>query len=191
MGYKRSMRIIAGTAKGRALKAPKGLATRPTSDRTRETVFNVLGQWCDGEEVLDLYAGLGSLGLEALSRGAKHATFIESSPHAMAVLADNVRTLGMAGASTTFLLSAARASSRFLKEGRAFTLVFSDPPYAMEAGNTVLEALSQGLLAPGGRAVIEHGRREQLAESVGDVVRTDERRFGDTLVSFYSRATES
>lgn len=182
------MRIISGTAKGRGLKAPAGLATRPTSDRARETIFNVLGQWCDDEDVLDLYAGLGSLGLEALSRGARHATFVESSKHAMAALEGNVRHLKMAGQSSSMLLSVERACSRFLKEGRSFSLVFSDPPYELKAGKQVLEALSRGVLSPGGRAIIEHDRREVLPEAVDGVVRTDERRFGDTLVSFYSRA---
>ena len=181
------MRIIAGTAKGRTLKAPKGLDTRPTSDRAKETIFNVLGQWCEGDDVLDLYAGLGGLGLEALSRGASHATFVESSRHAMPVLADNVRTLGFADRATTLLRPADRALKQFLGEGRAFSLVFSDPPYALRAGTAVLEALAAGVLAPGGRAVIEHDRRESIPEQVGDVVRSDERRFGDTVVSFYER----
>lgn len=183
------MRIIAGTAKGRRLTARAGLATRPTSDRARETIFNVLGQWCDGEEVLDLYAGLGSLGLEALSRGARRATFVESSRLAMAALEDNVRALAMSAQASCLLMTAERACSRFLKEGRQFTLVFSDPPYAAKTGAQVLEALAKGILAPGGRAVIEHDRREVLPKAVEGVVFTSERRFGDTLVSFYEQAS--
>lgn len=182
------MRIIAGTARGRSLKAPSGHDTRPTSDRVRETIFNVLGQWCDGERVLDLYAGLGGLGLEALSRGAEHATFVESSRHAMPVLADNVRTLGFADRATTLLMPAERALSRLEKEGRSFSLVFSDPPYALHAGTQVLEALTEALLPAGGRAVIEHDRRELLPEQAGGLTRVDERRFGDTVVSFYERS---
>lgn len=186
------MRIIAGSAKGRALKAPKNADVRPTADRVKETIFNVLGQWLEGETVLDLYAGIGGLGLEALSRGAASATFVEQNRGTMQVLADNVRTLGFAPVATTLLKPADRAIRQLGGAGGSFSLVFSDPPYAAKAGVPVLEALDEtGLVAPRGRVVIEHDRREELPERVGSLERVDERRFGDTLVSFYVRRTHA
>lgn len=182
------MRIIAGSAKGRQLKPPRGVETRPTADRVKETVFNVLGQWLEGETVLDLYAGVGGLGLEALSRGAVEATFVERDRHVMQALAENARSLGFGEATTTLLEPVDKAVRQLAKQGARFSLVFSDPPYADRAGAAVLEALeSGGLVTPGGRAVLEHDRRETLPERVGAFARVDERRFGDTLVSFYAR----
>lgn len=183
------MRIIAGSRKGRSLKLPRG-EVRPTADRVKETIFNVLGQWLPGERVLDLYAGAGSLGLEALSRGAVEATFVESSRAVMPTLAENVRALEFAKASTTVLEPVERALPKLARRERRYTLVFADPPYAARAGAPVLQALdSLGLVEPGGRVVIEHDRRETLPEDVGELSRVDERRFGDTQVTFFERRT--
>lgn len=183
------MRVIAGTARGRPLKLPRRARLRPTADRVKETVFNVLGQWFDGERVLDLYAGVGSLGIEALSRGAGHATFVERDPDAMAALSDNLRTLGFAAATTTLLKPADRAIRWLGGQGDTFAVVFSDPPYAAEAGESTLRALADaGLVAANGRVIIEHDKRELLPERVGPLERVDERRFGDTTVSFYRLA---
>ena len=180
------MRIIAGTAKGRTLKMPRKDSVRPTADRVKETIFNVLGQWLDGDRVLDLYAGAGSLGLEALSRGAVHATFVERDPDVMATLAENVRTLGFSLASTTLLKPMDRAVRTLGSQAHTFTLVLADPPYAARAGESVLRELdASGVMPPGSRLVLEHDRREVLPPQVGALDRTDERRFGDTLVSFY------
>jgi len=180
------LRIIAGTAKGRTLKMPRKDSVRPTADRVKETIFNILGQWMDGERVLDLYAGGGGLGLEALSRGASHATFVERDPEVMETLAENIRTLGFAAASTTLLKTADRALKTLGTRGDAFTLVLADPPYAAVAGESLLKDLdASGVMRAGARLVFEHDRREVLPPRVGALERTDERRFGDTLVSFY------
>jgi 16S rRNA (guanine(966)-N(2))-methyltransferase RsmD len=181
------VRIISGEAKGRTLKMPRSDLVRPTADRVRETIFNVLGQQLSGERVLDLYAGAGGLGLEALSRGAGHATFVENAREVMPTLAGNVRDLGFASRSTTLLKPVERALPQ-LAGGRPFDLVFADPPYAQRALTMVLEGLdAHGLVAPGGTVVLEHDKRESLPERVGSLARTDERRFGDTAVSFYER----
>lgn len=186
------MRIIAGSAKGRSLKSPKNTDVRPTADRVKETIFNVLGQWLTDEKVLDLYAGIGGLGLEALSRGAIEATFVEQNRTTMDALAENIRTVGFAACSTTLLKPVDRALHQLAKSGASFTLVFSDPPYAAEAGASVLEALDAGgLVAPGGRVVLEHARHEVPPERLGLLERVDVRRFGETEVSFYVRRTAS
>lgn len=184
------MRIIAGTAKGRNLKVPKNGDLRPTSDRAKETIFNVLGQWLEGERVLDLYAGVGSLGLESISRGAEKATFVEQDKFHLEAITDNARAFGYTAQCVTVLRPVERAIRQLGKEGATFTLVFSDPPYALRLGKTVLEALDAAkLVVPRGRVVIEHDRREELPERVGAFARDDERRFGDTQVSFYTRRT--
>lgn len=182
------MRIIAGSAKGRTLKVPKGTEVRPTADRVKETIFNVLGQWCDGETVLDLFAGVGGLGLEALSRGASAATFVERDPACLSTLAENARMLGFGDATTTLLRPVDRALRQLAERGARFSLVFADPPYALRAGPSVLEALDAGgLVEPGGRVVFECDRREDLPESVGELHRIDDRQFGDTRVAIYER----
>jgi 16S rRNA (guanine(966)-N(2))-methyltransferase RsmD len=180
------MRIIAGTAKGRNLKPTKKKTVRPTADRVKETIFNVLGQWLDDQRVLDLYAGVGSLGLEALSRGATHVTFVERDPDVMAVLAENIRMLGFSTQSKTLLKAADRAVRSLGGEAQLFNLILADPPYAAAAGEALLKDIAEtALLATGGQFVFEHDKREVLPERVGQLERVDERRFGDTTVSFY------
>ncbi|MBK7860747.1 MAG: 16S rRNA (guanine(966)-N(2))-methyltransferase RsmD [Archangiaceae bacterium] len=171
------MRIIAGSAKGRALQGPgNSKDVRPTADRVRETVFNVLGQWLDGCRVLDLFSGTGALGLEALSRGAQSATLVDVD---LSWAKKNAAALGFA---PVFIEQPAlRALAMLQKRGEKFDLVFSDPPYALEAGSAVLEA-ARPLLNPDGRVVLEHGKRESVPEEG----RVDQRRFGDTVVSIFS-----
>lgn len=184
----KAMRIIAGTARGQRLLTPAGDKTRPTSDRVRETLFNVLGQWCDDEDVLDLYAGSGSLGLEALSRGARHATFVESAREAFAVLEENVRALRFQPRATCVRSTVERALEHALARGESYSLVLSDAPYELKSSARVLGALDRGVLRPGGRAVIEHDRRETPLREVGALRCVDVRRFGDTVLSLYAHA---
>src|SRR5580692_6775643 len=140
------MRVIAGRLGGRRLTAPRGMATRPTSDRVREALFSALGP-LGGAAVLDLYAGTGALGIEALSRGAARATFVESARPALAALRDNLAALGLEGAARVLAMPVERAVTRL---GGAFDLVLADPPYAETAHvPRVIEALAKaGALAP-------------------------------------------
>jgi 16S rRNA (guanine(966)-N(2))-methyltransferase RsmD len=150
---------------------------RPTADRVRETVFNVLGQWMDGCRVLDLFAGTGALGLEALSRGATSLTCVDVD---LSWAKKNAAALGF---SPSFLEVPALSAVEVLgRQGEKFDLVFSDPPYAMESAAAVLEAV-QPLLADGAYVVLEHGKREPVPEHG----RVDQRRFGDTVVSIFAR----
>lgn len=182
------MRIIAGTAKGRVLKMPQG-DVRPTADRVKESMFNALGQWMDGEVVLDLFAGAGSLGLEALSRGAREATFVERDRTVLAVLRQNIEELGFARVSTVMPLPVERAIPKLAAAGRRFSLVFADPPYARHVLLPVVEAIDgSGILQPKGRLVLEHDKREELPGRIGALERGDERRYGDTVVSYFEFA---
>jgi 16S rRNA (guanine966-N2)-methyltransferase len=169
------MRIIAGEWRGRRLQAPPGQGTRPTSDRTRETLFSMLASRIgsfEGLRVADLYAGSGALGLEALSRGAAHAIFVETDPKAVASIRANVAALKAADRTEIRPLSAAT-----LPPSQAFDLVLADPPYAPGSGNAVVDAVRHaGWLADGGWLAIETEARE--AVDAGEWTVDTERRVG-------------
>ena len=175
------IRIVAGQWRGRRLATPRGRDTRPTSDRVREALFSILGA-LDGERVLDLFAGSGALGLEALSRGAASATLVERAPAALRALRDNVADLG---ASAEVVAADALVWLRVAREqGAQYDLVFLDPPYRTAAGlGRELEVAP--VLAAGARVVAESDRRSPL--ELGLPV-TDERRYGDTLIRIHTLA---
>ncbi|HYG66821.1 MAG TPA: 16S rRNA (guanine(966)-N(2))-methyltransferase RsmD [Anaeromyxobacteraceae bacterium] len=176
-------RIVAGEARGRRLVVPRGTGTRPTSDRVREAIFNVLGQFFDGGAVLDLYAGTGALALEALSRGCARATCVEADRAAAALLARNAATCGFGGRVEVRRERVEAALSRL--PPASFDLAFLDPPYA-EGPGAALEALG-ALLRPGGRAVAEHDARRPPDDTYGPLRLVDRRRYGDTGISIYRR----
>jgi 16S rRNA (guanine966-N2)-methyltransferase len=179
------MRIIAGTLKGRVLAPVKG-RMRPTAAKVREAVFNILGAAVPGVRVLDLFAGTGALGIEALSRGAAAAVFVEEHPQSLHVLRRNLADLGLEDRSTVWSLPVAAALKKLAGRGECFGLAFLDPPYGggeAEAALRVLASLS--LLVPGARVVVEHSRRETLPEVGGGLRRLAVRRYGDTQVAFY------
>jgi 16S rRNA (guanine966-N2)-methyltransferase len=181
------MRIVAGRFKGRRLTAPAGSATRPTSDRVREALFQRLGP-LDEQRVLDLFAGSGALAFEALSRGARHATLVDSAPAAIKAIQANVASLRLDPGMVAVRRQDARA---FLRGARTaaheYDLVLLDPPYrlAAELGRE-LSPLIAAVLAPGGRAVSESDRRAPL-DLEPDLPLTDERRYGDTLIRSHER----
>lgn len=184
------MRIVAGTHRGRPLVGPKGPGLRPTADRVRESLFNLLGQFFEGGEVLDLYAGTGALAFEALSRGMTRAVLVDPGAEAARLITENARALGLEGSIELLRMPVARAVPRLAAEGRRFGLVFADPPYAEEVAAEVAEAVGEGrLLADGGTLVVEHGRREVPPDRVAGLQRVDSRRFGDTVVTVYRVAT--
>ena len=176
------MRIIGGQYRGRKLFAPKGLQVRPTADRAREAVFNILGARVRGARVADLFAGTGAMGLEALSRGASQAVFVDSQPAALAAIRRNLDTMGL----TEPLVLRADLSRglRPLVETGPFDLIFMDPPYAGNVLNFVLTKLKQeGLAAPDGLVVVEHGGDQGSWEETGWKV-LDERRYGRARICF-------
>ena len=181
------MRIVAGTVRGRTLKAPKSAAViRPTADRVRESVFNVLGQSCDGLRVLDLFAGTGALAFEALSRGATRAVLVDSGREAQQLCHDNAQSLGFTSMIEVLPLSAERAIAKLSVRGDRFELIFADPPYAQAAVDNLLAWLNtHPLLEAGGRLVIEHSKHETAPELAGAFTRVDQRIFGETVVSIF------
>lgn len=177
------MRVIAGRFGGRRLlDAPKE-GVRPTSDRVREALFARLGA-LDGCRVLDLYAGTGTLGIEAVSRGAAHAVFIERSRPALAVLERNLAVLGLVEEGVVRVVrgDVATALRRLARDAEPFDRVFIDPPYESGEAVRALEALVAGrLLAPDAEVVVEASRRHPVA-AVSGLALVDERRYGDTLI---------
>jgi pantetheine-phosphate adenylyltransferase len=176
------LRIVAGTARGiRLADVPEGV--RPTGDRVREAVFNSLGQFFDGGEVLDLYAGTGALGIEALSRGCERAVFVEKSGVAVRAIRENLKRARVADRAEVVRGEASSAVEALVREGRRFRLIFADPPYKMAAAEVgVLLGHLADLLAPGGRAVVESGGP---LEAVPAGLAVDERRYGGTVVTYF------
>ena len=179
------MRVIAGRLGGRRLSAPRGLATRPTSDRVREALFSALGD-VGAARVLDLYAGTGALGIEALSRGAAQATFVESARAALAALRENLAALGIEASARVVAQPVGRAVAAL--EG-PFDLVFADPPYAAIAEVPAAFAALRPALTGEARVVVEHASRD-AAPSLAGLVPRPSRAYGDTAVTIYDAGAE-
>ena len=178
------MRIVGGESRGRTLRPVPADSTRPTSDRVRQSLFDLLGQRMDGLAVLDLYAGTGAMALEAVSRGAASAVLVESDARACGVIQGNIADLGYAGRCRLVRDPLPAALSRLRGP---FDLVFSDPPYALRAAQAVLDGLSSNhLLAAGGRVVLEMDRREDAPACPPGLQLADERLYGDTKVLLIS-----
>lgn len=190
------MRVIAGTYRSRILKSLKGIALRPTSDRLRETLFNVLGLSVADSRFIDLFAGTGAIGIEALSRGALEVVFVENHAPAAALIRRNLESLGIRKGTTVLAIDALRgleklASRPNQKAGAAlFEFVFLDPPYtAARDYARVLEFLGSGdLLASAGIVIAEHRRSFELPEGVGRLGRYRVLKQGDAALSFYRRS---
>jgi len=179
------MRIIAGSRKGRRIAAPPGLDTRPTGDRVREAVFNLVGP-LDGARVLDLYAGSGAMGLEALSRGAEHATFVERDRVAAATIAKNAETLGLVDAVTLRREDVRRVLAADASAGTRYDLVLVDPPYRMLPGLLPdLSRLVPPVVAADGLVVVESEARDEPELPLP--ARTS-RRYGSVRVTVFEAA---
>jgi 16S rRNA (guanine(966)-N(2))-methyltransferase RsmD len=185
-----SVRIIAGRFRSRTLQAPPGLATRPSSDRLRETLFNVIAGCIEGAAFLDLYAGSGAVGIEALSRGSARVEFVERAPAALKVLRCNLEKLGIIGGFRIESASVASVLKRLIKENRQFDLVFLDPPWdaAAEYAATLglLGGSVAGVLAPEAMVIAEHRRKERLEDRYGALERRRLLEQGDAALSFYA-----
>ncbi|OIQ58383.1 ribosomal RNA small subunit methyltransferase D [Moorella thermoacetica] len=180
------LRIIAGEARGRRLGTPRGRTTRPTSDRVREALFNILGNRVIDSLFLDLFAGSGAVGLEALSRGARRAVFVENNRQALNCLLANIKATGLEARGQVMALDARRALATLARRGETFDLIFSDPPYRQGWEELILPAVIP-VLAPGGLVIMETAVAEAGPAITGLEI-TAIRIYGDTALNFYKSA---
>lgn len=183
------MRIIAGANRGRVLVAPKGVDTRPTLDRVRESLFNILAPRMQGARVLDLFAGTGALSLEALSRGAASAVLVDHDRRAWEAIERNIAALGCRETATLLKCDWRAAVRKLAPENAQFDICFLDPPYRFAAAEDMLSALCEsGVLDWDALVVYEHGRGFVPASPA--LRATDLRRYGDTEITFLKRVSE-
>ena len=180
------MRILAGRFKGRRLVTPKGDVTRPTADQVRLALMDTLMPWLPQTRFLDLFAGAGVVGLEALSRGAAHATFVERDARAVAALRANVDTLGVAAVTRVVRGDAVAELDRLARAGERFGVVFLDPPYEASAVDSTLRRLGAGdVTEPGALVIAQHFTKRAPAAAVGALTAFRTRRFGATTLTFF------
>ena len=194
------MRVIAGTCKGRRLAAPKGdRLVRPTADRVKESVFSILREQVIDANFLDLCAGTGSIGIEALSRGAKHVTFLERDPRCVGIIQKNLRTCGLLTESHIRIRllrrDAVKGISDLGKRSAVFEIIYFDPPYGVDLveGSQLytdcLKLLAESsLLRVDGVLLVEHAKQYVTPNAVGSLRRNRQARYGDTVVSFYEKS---
>ena len=177
------MRIIAGTLKGRCLETPDWPGLRPTSDRLRETLFNVLAPRIEGARMLDAYAGTGAVGIEALSRGAAHVTFVEQDRRAQRLIEAN---LARCGVKDRYAIIRAGFAGTAVGPSPPWDILFLDPPYGAAHLTQAIE-LAAPLVGPGALLVIEHAKRDKAPDQAVGLTRTRELLSGDSALSFYAR----
>ncbi|MEK6604066.1 MAG: 16S rRNA (guanine(966)-N(2))-methyltransferase RsmD [Nitrospirota bacterium] len=183
------MRVIGGTSRGRRLAGPRGLDVRPTADHVKEALFNILADRMAGARFLDLFAGTGNIGIEALSREARQATFVESSPAVSRLLRANLQRCGFERQADVRVMPV----SRFLKHWRepAYDIVFLDPPYQTQEAEKVLPSLGRdAIIRPNGVVVVEHFHKSPLDDRIGHLALVKTYRYGDTCLSVYRSVRE-
>lgn len=180
------MRVIAGTAKGVRLKAVSGSQVRPTTDRVKESLFQIIGPYFDGGNILDLFAGSGSLGLEALSRGAQHAVFVDQKKESVDVIRTNLRSAKLEERSEVYRRDARTALRLLKRQGKVFRYIFLDPPYQDPILSGILGQISVGnMLEPDGIVIVERASDVILEADYHDLKRIRTLHYGDTDVDLY------
>ncbi len=181
------MRIIGGAFKGKRLSAFKGQKIRPTSDRVKEALFNIIvSQIKEGIKVLDLYAGTGNIGIEALSQGASAALFVENDRKAIELLRKNLEHCGITDKAEIISRDVLRAIAEIEARDASFNIIFLDPPYGRGLPGMTMKLLGDSSISTGALIIVEHSRREELEEKYGRFFKYDSRKYGDTSLSFFS-----
>ena len=182
------MRIVAGELKGRVIKGVKGNSTRPTSDKIKENIFNIIGPYFEGGTVLDLYGGSGNLAMESLSRGMDQAILVDRENAAVQTIRQNIQDLGLGERTEVYRNDAFKALKALAKREIVFDLVFLDPPYKGQKINDILAFLEEfGLLAEGGIVMAECLKEDPLLEACGSIVQFKREIYGITAVTFYRK----
>jgi 16S rRNA (guanine(966)-N(2))-methyltransferase RsmD len=185
------MRVVAGALRGRRLRSVPGRTTRPTTERARSALFDWLGPIIGEARVLDLFAGTGAIGIEAISRGASHATFVERDRQARGILRENLEALELVSLTRVLGLEVERAVRRLVGEGERFELVFADAPHGEGwTARLLSEEAAPALLPPGGTLVVELDVREAVPEATGSLVLRESKRYGDTRFDRYELRAE-
>lgn len=185
------MRVITGSARGHALKAPTGENTRPTSDRIKESLFSILGMIDDEDIVLDLFSGSGAIGIEFLSRGARSAYFVDADEESIKIIDKNLKKTKLADKSLVYKNKVNKAIKNFGTKGLKFDYIFLDPPYNKEIVVETLEAITdENLLKDTGKVIIEHETKLELPDKLNFLTKVDYRKYGDTSISFYRSEEE-
>ncbi|PWW06351.1 16S rRNA (guanine(966)-N(2))-methyltransferase RsmD [Paenibacillus cellulosilyticus] len=185
------MRVIAGTAKGRPLKAVPGMNTRPTTDKVKEAIFSMIGPYFDGGLALDLFAGTGGLGIEVLSRGADKAIFIDREKISIDVIRQNVNAANLADRSEIYRNDADRAVKAMAKRGEQFRYIFLDPPYKMtNMDEMLLSIAAHNLVEPDAIIVVEHDSSHLYPEQFGGFIQRKYAKYGETAVTIYDYQPE-
>lgn len=180
------MRVVSGSAKGRPLKAVPGTGTRPTTDKVKEALFSMIGPYFDGGTALDLFAGSGGLGIEALSRGVDKAVFVDLEPKSIEVIRTNLKATKLEDQAAVYRNDAGRALKALAKRGTRFDLVFLDPPYRMKNGDELMQTMHDlELLEPGATIVLEYESKYEYPERFGPFEQTRKSVYGETAVSIY------
>lgn len=180
------MRVVSGALKGRALKAVPGKTTRPTTDKVKEAIFNMIGPYFEGGLALDLFAGSGSLGIEALSRGIECSIFIDKDLKAIQTIRENLENLKLNDCSEVYRTSADQALKAVSKRGLKFRIIFLDPPYKKQKLESILKVIhEQSLLSTDGVVVCEHSYEVTLPDQVLSLAKTKSEQYGITSVSLY------
>jgi 16S rRNA (guanine966-N2)-methyltransferase len=185
------MRVISGRFRGRKLHGPSGLELRPTSDRLKETLFDILGPWVQDRIVLDVFAGTGAIGIEAISRGARGVVFIEQSKEGCGLIRRNLSVCGITTAYTLIPQEAFAAVRRLARQDFVADVIFMDPPYRWQSYEDLLEVVFQMRLAVAEtKVIVEHQRKSDLPESGKGYLRVRVVRQGDHCLSFYCASPE-
>ncbi|MEX1029259.1 MAG: 16S rRNA (guanine(966)-N(2))-methyltransferase RsmD [Paenibacillaceae bacterium] len=180
------MRVISGSVRGRNLKAVPGMNTRPTTDKVKEAIFSMIGPYFEGGLVLDLFAGAGGLGIEAISRGMERGIFIDIERASVDVIKQNLQTTGLMDQAEIYRNSAEQALKVLHRRELKFDLIFVDPPYRMKNMDELLLHIEErSLLASEARVVLEHDARTLYAEQIGGFARIRKAEYGETTISIY------
>jgi len=182
------MRIIAGKAKGRRLSTPKGTHIRPVLDQVKESIFNILYN-VEGLEILDLFAGTGSIALEAISRGAKSAYMVDNDREAISIIRENIKKCGFEAECTLIPKHVNSAIKKLAKEGTKFDIIFIDPPYLKDLVNPTIKLVYESrLLKADGLIISEHHPKEPIENPPEPLKIKDSRKYGQTMVTFLQKA---
>jgi 16S rRNA (guanine966-N2)-methyltransferase len=182
------MRVTGGTGRGRRLKVPTGSSVRPTSDKVKQALFNILGDRVDGSAFLDLFAGAGGIGIEALSRGAERVVFVDASRDSQNSIKQNLDQTGFGGRAEVVL---SKAASFLEKPSGPYDIVFLDPPYADEMAPLLEQVGQAGILKPDSVIIAEHFKKQPSPERAGNLLLYRQAKYGDTVLAFYKQEVGS